>query len=550
MRAWWAVGALMIVTVTVLVAPSRGWIPGAGADRSDSAESVERQGEILEVIRERLSGDAPDPALVDWYGQGSAELLWLDGSRPGDRGDDLLEALRAVEAEGIDPASLGAPGVAEEWERSRRRNLDVEAAASLELALSTAFVELSRTLLQGSDPEGEQSVDWDLDRDEDPGTRVLRSLAGGSVEGVLEGLRPTLEVYGATVEALAAYTARRSEGGGWPRVTGLDEAAAPGDTRPVVADVRERLRQGMDPVEQRLAASGSGDPQRLDPDLAAALAHFQGRHGIAVDSVIGPETVQAMNVPLEQRIQELRLNLDRIRRLPRDFGERAVLVNIAGFELRVLEENETALSMAVVVGQPSWRTTVFREEIDHLVVNPYWHVPESIEQEEILPRLEEDPGYLARQHMSLVPRADNFGDPVPSDTVDWSRVDPEDFPYDFRQEPGPWNALGRVKFMFPNPHNIYLHDTPADQLFERDFRAFSHGCVRVERPMELAHYLLETSSGTEPEEFDRILASGDWTRIDLEDPVPVYLAYLTTWVEDGTVSFHQDIYNFDEAALP
>jgi murein L,D-transpeptidase YcbB/YkuD len=317
----------------------------------------------------------------------------------------------------------------------------------------------------------------------------------------------------------------------------------------VVVEVRSRLQEGMDRVERRLAGEWTGNPEVLDPDLAAAVAHFQGRHGIAVDSVVGPETVRAMNVPLEQRIDELRLNLDRIRRLPRDFGERAVLVNIAGFELRVLEHNRPVISMAVVVGQPSWRTTVFQDEIDYLEVNPYWHVPESIEREELLPRVREDPAHLARQDISLVPAGDNFGTPVPTDTIDWARVDPDDFPYDFRQEPGPRNALGRVKFMFPNPHNIYLHDTPADQLFQRDFRAFSHGCVRLERPLELARYLLQTSSGVDPAELDRILASGERTRLELDTPVPVYLAYLTTWVEDGTVSFHQDIYHFDDASL-
>ncbi len=224
----------------------------------------------------------------------------------------------------------------------------------------------------------------------------------------------------------------------------------------------------------------------------------RGVTAFAVDSVVGPETVRAMNVPLEQRIDELRLNLDRIRRLPRDFGERAVLVNIAGFELRVLEHNRPVISMAVVVGQPSWRTTVFQDGIDYLEVNPYWHVPESIEREELLPRVREDPAHLARQDISLVPAGD---------------------------------------------------DTPADQLFQRDFRAFSHGCVRLERPLELARYLLQTSSGVDPAELDRILASGERTRLDLDTPVPVYLAYLTTWVEDGTVSFHQDIYHFDDASL-
>lgn len=549
MKASIAVASGLAVVVTVAVAVGGPSSLGWNGSPQDVRQGTAGHEEVLSAIRESLEDAQEDSALVSYYTREDARMIWLDGDVPADRGEALIEALREVDAQGIDPSTLELWAVVDHWEEARSRGLDRQELAGLELGFSRGFLELARTLLQGSDPEGEREVQWDLDRDEEPGADVLHRVSGGDVSGVLDSLRPTLEVYQETVDALAAYSAHAARGVDWPRVGQVEEAAEPGDTLPVVEEVRERLRQGMDPVERRLAGGG-GDPEVLDPDLAAALAHFQSRHGVAVDSVIGPETVRAMNVPLVQRIDELRLNLDRIRRLPRDFGKRAVLVNIAGFELQVLEDNRPTMSMAVVVGQPSWRTTVFQDEIDHLVVNPYWHVPESIERAEVLPQVREDAAHLVNQDMSLVPAGDNFGTPVPTDTIDWGRVDADDFPYDFRQEPGPRNALGRVKFMFPNRYNIYLHDTPADQLFERDFRAFSHGCVRVERPLELARYLLETSSGVDPAELDRILASGERTRLDLQEPVPVYLAYLTTWVEDGTVSFHQDIYNFDDASMP
>lgn len=549
MKVRMAVGTALALMIAAAIALGGGSILGGESRSAGSGGGAAPDEEVLTLLRSMLEEGPEDSALVSYYERNDARILWLDGGEPGDPAGELLDALEGVEAEGIDPGSLGLPSLKQRWQDARSGALDRQAAAELELALSRGFVAVARSLLQGSEPDGEQEVTWDLDREEDPGAEALRRVETDEVSAVLDDLRPTLEVYQATVEALTRYRERQAARGGWLRVTAVDEAATPGDTLPVVAAVRERLREGMDPTERRLAGDGGEDAEVLDPDLAAALAHFQGRHGLVVDSVIGPETVQALNVPLEQRIDELRLNLDRIRRLPRDFGERAVLVNIAGFELRVLEDNRPTLSMAVVVGQPSWRTTVFRDEIDHLVVNPYWHVPESIEKEELLPTVREDRDHLADQNISLVPHGDNFGEPVATDTIDWARVDPDDFPYDFRQEPGPRNALGRVKFMFPNPHNIYLHDTPADRLFERDFRAFSHGCVRVEHPMELARYLLETSSEMDGGDLERILASGERTRVDLQDPVPVYLAYLTTWVEEGTVFFHQDIYNFDEASM-
>jgi murein L,D-transpeptidase YcbB/YkuD len=383
-----------------------------------------------------------------------------------------------------------------------------------------------------------------VDGDSVDHVQLLADLADGhSVEDELDGLRPRLPWYEPMIDALDAY--REIVGsGGWPEVpTGV--VVAPGDTSEVVAAVRARLVASADRDERELADEGD-EPNVFDDHLSQAVARFQRRHGIAVDSTTGPSTAAAMNVPAAERVADLRLNLDRLRRLPRELGERTILVNVAGYELVVLEHDDAVLQMGVVVGQPEWRTNIFQGELEYLVVNPYWHVPASIEAAEILPKLRENEDYLLEQHMVAVNPDDSFGPPVPTDDIDWEDVDTASFAYDFRQEPGPWNALGSVKFMFPNAHNIYLHDSPADQLFDEHVRAFSHGCIRVERPYALARYLLEHASDASPDEFDELLNSGERTQIDLTEPFPVYIAYFTAWVDpDGSVHFYPDVYNRD-----
>jgi murein L,D-transpeptidase YcbB/YkuD len=260
-----------------------------------------------------------------------------------------------------------------------------------------------------------------------------------------------------------------------------------------------------------------------DRDLRDALRHFQDRVAIDGDGQVGSGTLRELNHAVEERIAEVKLNMDRWRWLPQDLGRLFVLVNIAGFELEVIENDQAIESMNVVVGKAGWSTPVFADTIEHVVVNPYWTPPPSIMEEEILPAIARDPGYLARNNFE---RTANGG---------------------VRQRPGPGNALGRYKFLFPNDDNIYLHDTPADHLFSRVRRDFSHGCIRLERPADLARLLLAKASTHSPASLEGLVATGSEKWITLRKPVPVYLVYFTAWVkEDGTLRFHHDVYGHDE----
>ncbi|MEK9501466.1 L,D-transpeptidase family protein [Gemmatimonadota bacterium DH-20] len=523
------------LAVALLVAAGLMWF--RASERSASAA------EDLAVVATRATEAAWPEAVRTHYAGPGASLIWIHQPR---HREQMAAALDRAALEGISDEELDVAGVREHLVRVEEGSQTERAESELEL--SSALLRLADVYARGSRLLTDTEVEWRMDRDPEPDHTFLAAVAETGVAPALDSLRPVIDVHDRTVDALARYRTRAEGEGDWPRITHVVDAAVErGDTHPVVAEIRNRLRGGMDDAERALAESGSDRAEHLDDDLAKAIALFQERHGIAVDSVAGPETIAAMNVSLADRIDQLALNLDRFRRLPRDFGERAILVNVAGFELRVLEHNRPTLQMAVVVGQPEWRTNVFSDSIEYLEVNPYWHVPESIEAAETLPRAQEDPNYLTENRISVVAEGDNLGDPIDPSGIDWAEMSADDMPYDFRQEPGPQNALGQIKFMFPNDYNIYLHDTPADALFQEDFRAFSHGCIRLERPFELAEYVLRHGSEYTAEELAAVRESGERTRFDLSTPLPVYIAYLTAWVDDdGRVRFHQDVYDLDE----
>ena len=539
-------GALVATVLAVTIA-SGVFGRDAGADETlGIVRSMLRGGDASQTPRVRF-----EETLRSYYADSSSDesvprLLWVGDGELSGEGEHLLDVMEEVGREGLNPAAY-RDSVADAALAGLDSSADAVAAARVELLLSDAFLRLADRVARGSDEPTTEGLTWDMEPDSLDHAQLLRNLAGGSApDDELERLRSRLPWYGPMVEALAAYR-EIERNGGWPRVP-AGQSVALGDSSAVVAAIRERLAASPDGRLRELA-EGADRPAVFDERLAGAVAAFQERHGIAVDSIAGPGTIAAMNVPAADRVAELQLNLDRLRRLPRELGSRSILVNVAGYELVVLENGESVMQMDVVVGRPEWRTNLFNGQLEYLVVHPYWHVPASVEEQEILPAVREDPGYLERQHLVLVDPDDSYGPPISMDSldIDWSEVDSASFPYDFRQEPGPWNALGRVKFMFPNEHNIYLHDSPAEELFDRHARAFSHGCIRVEKPLELARYLLERASDTPPGELDDLLAAGERTQIDLAEPVPVYIAYFTAWVDaEGLVYFYPDVYDLDE----
>lgn len=286
------------------------------------------------------------------------------------------------------------------------------------------------------------------------------------------------------------------------------------------------------------------DSTTYDSVLVRIVKRFQARHGLPADGVIGKGTVAAMNVPVTQRLRQLRANMERWRWLPQRTGRRYLLVNIADYRLHLVEDGTEQLTMRVIVGQRQKATPLFADRVDFVVLAPYWNVPASIVVEEIRPALKRNPKYLERENMEVVNRRDQVVDPtkIEWDSVNWSPGGR----YRVRQRPGGENPLGPIKFLLPNDEDVYLHGTPNQGLFDQKKRQFSHGCVRVEDPWALAEALLKTQSEWTPERLREVVDAGEQTWIVLKRPIPVFLLYLTAWIEpDGTVCFRDDVYGHD-----
>ena len=311
--------------------------------------------------------------------------------------------------------------------------------------------------------------------------------------------------------------------------------------RPTRASATLRLRLQL---TGDLAADAQGHPQsRYDDDVHRAVRRFQQRHGLPANGIVDEQTRAVLNIPVQERIRQILANLERARWLPDDLGDPHVLVNLADFALHVTERGRDVLRMRVVIGDPETITPVFSDKISYIEINPYWNVPRSIAVKEKLPVLKRNPGALKAQNIRLLGPGGEEIDPA---TINWSAVNANNFNYRLRQDPGERNALGRIKFMFPNPYGVYLHDTPSRALFRRQVRAFSHGCIRIEKPIELATFLLRDKEGWGRARILQTIAQGNNRAIVLRNPVSVHLVYLTAWLDgEGETQFRDDHYNLD-----
>jgi murein L,D-transpeptidase YcbB/YkuD len=308
-------------------------------------------------------------------------------------------------------------------------------------------------------------------------------------------------------------------------------------------------------LARRLEATGDLRPEDGVPDMAryggateTAVRRFQARHGLTADGAVGAGTLAALNLPVTERIRQIVLNLERRRWTPRNLGERYLFVNLADFTVRVVD-GETVLAKArLVVGKPFSRTPVFSARMTYVEINPTWNVPHQIAVKELLPKARKDPSYLARNHYTLLSGWSADAVRVDPAAVDWHRLGPGRFPYAIRQEPGDDNALGRIKFMFPNRFDVYLHDTPAKALFARTVRAFSHGCMRVQNALDLAPMIFAMAGNDDwtAERIAATVATGTRTVVPLKRPLSVHVSYATAFVSrDGELQFRPDVYGRD-----
>lgn len=459
--------------------------------------------------------------------------------------DSLLEVIDESYLDGLDATDYNVDAVRAAREAfSRIDELTAAQRAGLDILLTDSVIRLGYHLRFGKVDPVELDPDWNFSRelvDQDPVATIQAAIDAPSMRVFADQVIARGFLYRRLKGALAEYR-EIAAAGGWPSLPagptlkpGMDDARMPTLAARLAATGDLDLGSANGRADGRADATAT----RYEGALVAAVQRFQARHGLAADGAVGAATLAALNVPVDRRIEQIRVNLERARWVLGELENEFIIVNIAAFRLDYVRNGETVWSTRVQVGQPYRRTPVFKSAMRYLVFNPTWTVPPTVLRQDILPQQRGDKGYLATRNIDLI---DDSGRVVDPGTVDWTSRG--GFPYRFVQRPGPTNALGRVKFMFPNEHSVYLHDTPSRDLFDRTSRAFSSGCIRVERPFELALRLL--GGGWDQARIDKLIASQRTETVFLDHPLPVMLLYWTVEVDEaGRVSFLPDVYTRD-----
>ena len=474
--------------------------------------------------------------LLEIYQKRDYLPAWNDPRQVG----ELLSAIKASAADGLNPSDYHLKQVQIIYsDLVAGRQVSPAERAVQDLILTDSLARLGYHQLFGKVNPYSFDPHWNFRRelnDIDPATALQSAIDSPSLTVFLNDFFQRDWFYQKLQTALAGYR-QIAANGGW-------SAIPEGSTlKPGSSDRR------LPVLARRLIISGDLEPREdlgkltiYDESLQQGVRRFQERHALEADAVIGPATLRALNVPVEKRVEQLEINIERARWVLDDIEDDFVLVNIAGFRAYVLRDRKVVWSTKVQVGSAFHQSPVFRDEIKFVVINPTWTVPFSIATREILPKIKRDPNYFANRDFDLKDNNGKFIDPA---SVNWEKITARNFPFWMVQRPGPNNALGRIKIMFPNEHAVYLHDTPSKALFSKAERAFSHGCIRVENPFDFAEQLLG-GDGWNQEKFQQVLGEGKTKNLLLSKPVPVLLLYWTAMVDpDGVVYFYNDVYERD-----
>ena len=478
-------------------------------------------------------------AWVEWihgfYANRSFRPAWTDAGSS----RDLLRAIEDSRLDGLDPGDYHLPLLRQLAKEASAPAASDAARAQFDVLQTDALLRLGYHLYFGKvDPES-FDAQWNYGRTLeglDAAKEIETALASKDIYARLEALKPTHPFYIRLKDELRRYRAASAAGNPAQLPDGPALKAGISDSR--VPVLRQRLAASGD-----LASPATSAPELYDEAVESAVRRFQERMGLTADGAMGGRKREELNVPLENRILQLRVNLDRGRLLLHDLPPQFVVVNIAGYLIYLVRDKEVIWRARAQVGTPYRRTPNFRSDISYLVLNPTWTVPPGIIRNDILPAARRDPQSITKRGLAVLDRSGAIVDPG---TVDWAQFKSGHIPYTLRQAPGDDNALGRVKFMFPNAYSVYLHDTPSKSRFDQAERPFSSGCVRVERPLELARLLLNDPERWSESAIARTIASGRTQNVTLNPKMPVLLAYWTAWVDEtGKVNFRRDVYGQD-----
>jgi len=519
---------------------------------ADAATTTDKLNLVLCDRLEQCNAEFTDPLinpksaetqrwLAAIYNKMGLRPLWVTKDGPGTQAEFLFAVLKNSGADGLVPEQYHVDRITSLWNGKTAEEL-----VDLDTLLTRAFILYAHDAQHGrafteKDQTSSLAGQTDVIPTFDALALIQSALASSDLKQFLSDLLPRHKYYKNLRAALPRYR-ELATAGGWPQIAS-GRSIHPGEQDARIPEIRKRLQ-----IEGHFAATSTNSPF-YDEALAQAITRFQLLHGLSGDGVIGKSTIAAMNITADTKVRQIIINLERWRWEAHDLGQKYVLVDIAGFTLEAIENDALVLEMPVVVGMQQHETPVFSDTIQYIEVHPYWNVPAKIARDEMLEELRKNPRYLNKNHIRLF--SDRSSDAIELDplAINWHHVSPQQMGrYKLRQEPGKWNALGALKFSFPNSYNVYMHDTPAQSFFKRSSRAFSHGCIRLSNPRKLAEFLLGgPEKGWPPERLSEIMADEKRTIIRLPAPLPVHITYQTVKSDhNGVISFHTDIYNRDQ----
>ncbi|BAV10146.1 L,D-transpeptidase catalytic domain [Filimonas lacunae] len=457
----------------------------------------------------------------DFYKHRNYEYAWFDSTGLGEQAGNFLNLLSST-VEELKDSTLYSKKLSQLYadfttDSGHMKNKDE--ILKTELYFTGQFFKYASKVYEGTDLDVTQ-LGWFIPRKKIDLTAVLDSVIKSKGKNVSE-YTPLNPQYTQLQSFLPKYYNLEKKGS-WDSIPVTKKTFKQGDKDSIIALVKQRLQ-----LMEDLAASASDSTAFIfDKDLTDGVKSFQRRTGLAVDGKISPSFIKELNVPLEQRVQQVLINMERMRWLPSDKDSDYILVNIPEYKLHVFEKGKQAFDMNVIVGKEGNSTVIFNGKLKYVVFAPYWNVPSSIVKNEVVPGMARNSNYLERQNMEITGK--EGGLPV------------------VRQKPGPKNSLGLVKFLFPNNYNIYLHDTPNRDLFDRTNRSFSHGCIRIAEPAKMAGYLLADQKEWTTEKIDSAMHGSKEKWVTVSNPVSVFICYLTAWVDgEGKLNFRKDIYGHD-----
>lgn len=481
--------------------------------------------------------------VQNFYQPAGYEFAWTRSGRPTKQAAAVIEVLQQADSKGLDAEDYDGPRWRARLERLHSTQPLEGDLSRFDLELTVAVMRYASDLHIGRLNSGSLHPAFDLEHERDDLASLLRKrlVSADDVRGVFSGIEPPFEGYKRTLQALQSYTQAADQEAG-EILPPTPKPVEPGSLYPGARRLSILLQRLGD-----LAPGAAPATDQYSGALLDAVKHFQARHGLEQDGRIGAATLAELNTPMRRRVLQLALTLERWRWVPHEFSRPPIVVNIPEFELRALNRSyQTELEMKVVVGQAyRHKTPVFAADMKQVIFRPYWNVPLSIQRAEIVPKIGADHSYLEKNRYEVVTSKNEV---VTAGVIDDSTLAQLRAGKLFiRQIPGPKNSLGLVKFLFPNPHDVYLHDTPATALFSKSRRDFSHGCIRVEKPRELAAWVLADRTEWTPERIAEAMDGDKTLQVNLNQPIPVLVVYATAVVlSNGDVRFFRDIYKQDE----